>query len=170
MNTETSADCFEIEDLGSGCKIKKYIGTQEKVVIPAKISGSPVVEIVDGAIGYGAFYCSLDLVDITVPNGVTKIGSHAFDGCQNLTNISLPASVTEIGAYAFANCENLKYIDLPENLKEIGEAAFYGCDSLILCGPGGSCAQKYAKKNGVPFTVNREDQKYMRANYPKFLP
>ena len=44
----------------------------------------------------------------TIPNTVTKIGSHAFEGCTSLTSITIPASVTTIYWGAFYNCSNLE--------------------------------------------------------------
>ena len=32
------------------------------------------------------------------------IGSHAFYGCNGLTSLTLPAGITEIGSWAFAGC------------------------------------------------------------------
>ena len=41
---------------------------------------------------------------------VTKIGDHAFDGCNNLTRIGIPSSVESIGKYAFKGCYAIKAI------------------------------------------------------------
>lgn len=39
--------------------------------------------------------------NITVPNGVTKIGRSAFSSYSDLVSVSIPNSVTTIGDYAF---------------------------------------------------------------------
>ena len=39
---------------------------------------------------------------VVIENGVTNIGSYAFNGCVNFTSITIPNSVTSIGNYAFA--------------------------------------------------------------------
>ena len=39
--------------------------------------------------------------DVTIPAGVTEIGSWAFSGCTGLTSVTIPAGVTEIGVSAF---------------------------------------------------------------------
>ena len=49
------------------------------------------------------------LTDYTIPDGVTKIGRCALNGCDNLTNITIPESVRSIGDYGLY-CENLKEI------------------------------------------------------------
>ena len=39
--------------------------------------------------------------EVDIPNGVTSIGSSAFENCRNLESITIPNSVTSIGASAF---------------------------------------------------------------------
>ena len=45
--------------------------------------------------------------DITIPDGVTSIGNHAFSGCSSLTSVTIPDNVTTIGSDAFYGCSNL---------------------------------------------------------------
>ena len=71
-----------------------------------------------------------DDTDVEIPNTVTRIGAHAFDGCTSIKSITIPDSVTEICAYAFNNCINLESIIIPNSMELIGESAFYGCTSL----------------------------------------
>lgn len=53
-------------------------------------------------------YLNGELVtDLTIPEGVTSIGSHAFQDCTSLTSITLPESMTSIGTWAFRDCCNL---------------------------------------------------------------
>ncbi len=58
--------------------------------------------------------------EITIPDSVTRIGEHAFEGCSSLVSVSVPDSVTSIGALAFANCKELSCITLPNNLQDLG--------------------------------------------------
>lgn len=69
---------------------------------------------------------------LTIPAGVTAIGSHAFSNCR-LRNkmLVIPAAVTEIGEKAFfcsrpdpQNYNNFITLSLQEGLKMIGEDAF----------------------------------------------
>lgn len=48
--------------------------------------------------------------DINIPEGVIKIGSNAFSGCENLAAITIPQSVKKIEEGAFGGCKNLKKI------------------------------------------------------------
>lgn len=45
--------------------------------------------------------------EITIPEGVTSIGSSAFSGCSRMTGITIPNSATSIGSRAFAGCTSL---------------------------------------------------------------
>ncbi|CUQ42541.1 leucine-rich repeat protein [Hungatella hathewayi] len=72
------------------------------------------------------------VIKIVVKDGVTKIQSNAFHGCENLTQAELPSSVTSIGLNAFRNCGNLGLTELPSGVTEIGQYAFLGCTSLAL--------------------------------------
>lgn len=66
----------------------------------------------------------------TIPEDVTAIAPHAFDGCGMLTAITIPEGVTAIGDYAFRGCKRLTSITLPAGLTELGACAFEGCDRL----------------------------------------
>ena len=44
---------------------------------------------------------------VSLPDGLTKIGSYAFRDCAKLTAVTIPSSVTFIGASAFENCGKL---------------------------------------------------------------
>jgi hypothetical protein len=54
------------------------------------------------AIGAGAFEANLNLVSVTIPNGVTTIGADAFYGSASLTQVVIGTGVTNIGNEAFA--------------------------------------------------------------------
>ncbi|MBP5156168.1 MAG: leucine-rich repeat protein [Clostridia bacterium] len=61
---------------------------------------------------------------------VTSIGNHAFYCCVNLKNITIPDSVTSIGRLAFGKCENLDGIAIPAGVNSIGDLALGWCGSL----------------------------------------
>jgi len=55
-----------------------------------------------------------------------------FSGCKNLINVKIPNSVTRISARAFYGCDSLARIKLSSNITFIGGYAFYDCDSLTI--------------------------------------
>ena len=91
--------------------------------------------------------------DVTLPNGLTKIGDNAFFECSNLTSITIPDTVTTIEKGAFSTCRKLERISIPSSVTTIGDDAFKECDSLTIYGKSGSYTETYAKKNGIPFNV-----------------
>ena len=67
---------------------------------------------------------------VTIPNGVTSIGSYAFEYCSGLTSITIGNGVTSIGSYAFYNCSGLTSITIGNSVTSIGNDAFRNCIGL----------------------------------------
>lgn len=53
-----------------------------------------------------------------IPDGVTKIGRWAFDGCTSLQSIVIPDSVTTIAHNAFCDCISLQSITIATQEKK----------------------------------------------------
>ena len=68
--------------------------------------------------------------DVTIPDGVTEIGSNAFENCEALTGIVIPDSVTKIGKVAFSFCTGLKEVTVPDGVTSIEDHVFYHCEAL----------------------------------------
>ncbi len=68
--------------------------------------------------------------EVTIPDGVTVIGSEAFKNNQTVTRVILPDSVTLMRGWAFANCPSLQKVTLSKNLEGIASTAFCGCPAL----------------------------------------
>ena len=69
---------------------------------------------------------------VIVGQGVTSIGSSAFQDCKNLETVSLPGSLTALGKAAFLRCGELTNVKLPASLKSVGTDSFTGCEKLEL--------------------------------------
>lgn len=68
---------------------------------------------------------------VTIPDGVTSIGSSAFSGCSGITKVIIPDSVTSIGDYTFYNCSDLTSVTIGSEVASIGYNAFLGCYKLV---------------------------------------
>lgn len=64
-----------------------------------------------------------------IPEGVTKIGEHAFGGA-NIKEVYMPNSIIEIGDWAFSYADKLNKLQLSESLTTIKSYAFWHCDAL----------------------------------------
>lgn len=74
--------------------------------------------------------------EVIVPDGVTFIGTHAFEGCSGVKTIRFPETVEQIKQYAFKNCYSLENIVTPNSCTTIdcngpdGGQTFSGCSNL----------------------------------------
>ncbi len=100
--------------------------------------------------------------DVTIPDGVTSIGSFAFCDLSGLTSITIPDGVTNIGSNAFYRCSNLRSVTIPDSVTNIESSAFYGCSGL--------------KSVTIPTTTNIDSSSFpkdsvlVRAERPKTSP
>lgn len=130
--------------------IKGYTGDDVKMVIPNKIDGLTVTEI-----AYKAFFDNEDIVSVTIPDTVKKIGESAFCGCCCLSEVIIPETVEEIGEEAFHDCPCLaddngfvivrdvlyeyfgesEKVTVPDGVKTIGCYCFSGDDIITITLP-----------------------------------
>ena len=62
---------------------------------------------------FGPWYDNrTQIKQVTIADGITKIGYYAFRDCTGLTSVTIPDSVTWIGTYAFGSCTNLTRVTL----------------------------------------------------------
>lgn len=101
----------------------------------------------------GACRSHTELCGITLPDGMTRIGAEAFQGCiymwyfsiaktvreigdsafrrcRMLNSFWCPPCLTRLGAEVFRDCSRLSKIELPDSLTALGDGAFRGCHSL----------------------------------------
>ena len=130
---------------------RSYLG-HDSITIPERVRiGGKVYTVT--SIGAGAFIYNYNLKSIDIPDGVTNIGTSAFDGCDSLnpkllvydkgtkcygwvgdkkrcTEVVIPDGVTSIGEWAFSDCISLTSINIPESVTSIEVKTFFGCSSL----------------------------------------
>ena len=78
----------------------------------------------------GSCFAETSLQEITIPEGVTKIGDWAFDNSK-LQKVEFPNSLEEIGLRAFSMTE-LNVVILPSTLKSLGMDCFGWCPNLSV--------------------------------------
>jgi len=64
------------------------------------------------------------ITGLSLHQGLTSIGNHAFENCMGLTSVTIPTGVTSIGNAAFDNCANITSINIPEGVTSVGRVAF----------------------------------------------
>ena len=119
---------YQVEKV-NGERVILITGLRDKkvteVIIPSKIGGITNIKIKEAS-----FYKYTSLKRITLSNGVTSIGSSAFENCSSLTSVTMGNGVTSIGSSAFKNCSSLTSMVIPNNVKSIGYSAFENCSGL----------------------------------------
>ena len=125
-----------ISDLASWCNIELDImfGSPLENEAYLFLNGKQIVnlEIPDGVsrIGDGAFSGAKGILSVKIPDSVVEIGSHAFQFCKQITKVDLGNSLTTISAYAFSGCTALQSIRMPDSVTRLDGDTFYGCTSL----------------------------------------
>ncbi len=71
---------------------------------------------------------------VNVPDTVTILGDHVFEGHSEIKNLTYSNRLTKIGAYAFAGCTSLQTVKIPNFVTDIGGFAFKGCSANIKWG------------------------------------
>lgn len=89
------------------------------VVIPSELNGYKITEIKDDV-----FQNNINLMSVSVPDTVRRIGNNAFWQCLNLEKVVLPETIDCIGNNAFDGCINLSEINIPQEAEYIGSCAF----------------------------------------------
>lgn len=89
------------------------------------------------------------ITSVEVGEGITQIGSYAFEDCAVLREVTLPESLKIIENNAFSNCTGLENLTIPEGMTRIGSMAFSGCTALkeiVIPGSTGT-VENYAFQN-----------------------
>ena len=133
-----------VVDWGDGSATETFTGTSATTlrhtygkvgdyVITLEVTSGTLT--LSGSSSYGIFADSMRaysnmLQKVEIGNGLTSIGTYAFNYCHSLTSVVLPKSVTSIGNNAFNNCYSLASVVLPKSVTSISNSTFYYCYSL----------------------------------------
>lgn len=92
------------------------------------------IELPEGLerIGVHAFAQSECFSEIKIPDSVKSIGSGAFCRCIGLEKATLPQKLTALPDSLFEGCAGLREVNIPQSVTAIGENAFKGCKALAV--------------------------------------
>ena len=93
-----------------------------------------------------------ELTDVTIPEGVTSIGSYAFYGCTGTTGLKLSINISEIGDYAFGFYGRTYYdqYDYDYSYNHINNFKLEVYPNMA--------GEKYAKKFNIPYGLHYEHE------------
>ncbi len=123
---------FKYAVIDGGAAIAGCSSQETSIVIPDKIGGYPVTELLFGS------FTDCFASEITFPDTLKTVKEGAFYGCQYIHDIVLPQSVTEVEGYVFGNCPSLVSVDLG-GAEHIGEKVFEECPKLEKIVIPGNC-------------------------------
>ena len=83
---------------------------------------------------FGTFENNINLNDVTISSGVSKISTSLFSGCSSLCELSIPSSVESIFSNAFKDCTSLRTLTLSDGSKCMGlsDSALENCSLTSL--------------------------------------
>jgi len=71
-----------------------------------------------------------EIVTVNISDGISIIGSRAFEGAAKINSVQLPSSVTDVYPNAFNNCSELTEIEFSDGLMKLWENSFASCSKL----------------------------------------
>ena len=97
---------------------------------------------------------------VVAPAAPNADSDFAIDGSGVLTrylgsekNVVIPDGVKAIGSGAFMDDGALESVTIPASVTSIDKDAFSGSRALVICGAAGSCAERFAVGEGLPFNA-----------------
>lgn len=90
-------------------------------------------------VAHNAFYKTIDVKTIKLPNTIKEIGSYAFGFCVNLEDINIPEGVEGIKIGTFYCCKKIVSLRLPSTIESIGDESFIDCVMLENINIPGKC-------------------------------
>ena len=113
-------------EVAEGCELGLGHGSSSYCVMGSTLSKNRV-------------YCNM-LQKVIIGNGVTSVGTYAFNSCYSIETVTMPDSVTNIGANAFGNCHGVKEYHLkpisPPTLSNADAFSSISSDCIIFVPKG----------------------------------
>ena len=130
------------EDNLQYCSVDGAVYTKDGRTLLCCPAGKSSIEFSENVkeIGMYAFTCC-PFTSLTIPEGVTRISSYVFDGCENLKSVTLPASLESFSGSVFAGfCSSLTGIYVAKdnpNYKSIAGVVYSKDGSELVRCPNG---------------------------------
>lgn len=121
-----SGGCFSTQDgyyyqiVDGVYMMLAYFGPLNTITLPDTIDGH----------SYQIRYFKTTASHVILPQSMTHIGEHAFEGCSAMQSITIPDTVTSIGFGAFYGCNGLTEVSLPDSVAYMENNVFSGCSNL----------------------------------------
>lgn len=129
--------------------ITSYKGLETDVVVPNYIGKTAVTVICRKAfIAYDDRYLGMLKVRITQEQNEAR---------KRISSVTIPKGIKRIECRVFEGCEGLKEVIIPSSVIEIDRFAFLGCRDYVIRAEKGSCAERFALKNGIPLEIIKNE-------------
>lgn len=116
---------YDITDPGQWAKAR----AQGEIPDNAPITS---IKVAEGITVCPSFWGMKNLRKVSLPSTLSEIPGRAFI-MTGVERLDIPDGVTWIGSHAFEACKNLKHIHLSNNLQRISQFAFFDCKEDELC-------------------------------------
>ncbi len=159
---------YTILEDGSACITKCRNGGE--LAVPNELDGHAVTRIADRAFDRNGAVTS-----VTIPEGVTHLGSGAFYWCDKLEEVKLPRSLESMGTNPFEMCTSLKTIQVPKDhtVFEVKNGVlFHKAEKTLICYPFTKKGGNYSVPEGTLHIGDRafsQNENIRSISFPKSL-
>ena len=119
--------------------LMRYQGDETHIVVPHTFYGKPVTVMYDSLYAHHS-----EITTVTIPDTITCIGGHVFDGLDQLTHLDLPPYLKDVMQYAFVRC-GIESVSIPDEVRLIFPYTFHQCHSLKTITLGRGVTRIYGK-------------------------
>ncbi len=130
------------------------------IVVTGELTG---IGSIERAFENSSYKINLDLSQVT---GLTRIRNEAFLGSNVLSSITIPNSVTSVGGHLFEGCSFLKRIEVDANstsFTSVDGVLFNKDKTVLFCYPAGKEALSYTIPDSVT-VIKSEAFSYSKLN------
>lgn len=159
FNDKTEIETFCLDSFNSfefGTDINKNIINNSVETSLKSLEPFEAIKLSDGTYAIKSLKNKSEII-ITIPSCVSVIGDEAFAG-SDIIEVTLSEGLVKIGKRSFANCMDLDTINFPKSLHMIGDEAFINCSNLNIIIPSDIRCGKDAFK-GIKKITNKIDEK-----------